>query len=150
VDCGAAGTCADGACQCAPVAGEIGLCDNQCIDLSSDSEHCGDCGTVCGDAAPYCVDGECSECAMCGDACFDLQLSEQHCGTCERACTAGQQCIDGVCRSGSCERDCPDGTPVCCGDGDGFCTSLETDVEDCGACGVHCGGEVVCVAGHCL
>ena len=80
----------------------------------------------------------------------DLQLSEQHCGTCERACTAGQQCIDGVCRSGSCERDCPDGTPVCCGDGDGFCTSLETDVEDCGACGVHCGGEVVCVAGHCL
>src|SRR4029079_3615691 len=41
---------------------------------------------------------------------------------------------------------CPGGTPTCC---DGECKNIQTDVENCGACGHACAPHQMCVRGRC-
>ncbi|UJR78695.1 MopE-related protein [Sandaracinus amylolyticus] len=74
----------DGSCDCstapgvAPCAAGQTCCAGGCVDLQSDMENCGYCGTTCTQSADRCTAGEC------------------HCGT-------GPVCdLDYVCTGGSC------------------------------------------------
>jgi len=76
-------------------------CEDECVDLQSDPEHCGSCGTAC-EGEELCSLGECSSsCAdgleACGQACADLSSDILNCGGCGEACQTGQTCEDGAC-----------------------------------------------------
>jgi len=77
------------------------LCGDACVDLQTDSAHCGACEHACPTGA-RCSDGEC-QCApgysLCEGECVDTALSSRHCGQCDQACEAGEGCFSGKCAS---------------------------------------------------
>lgn len=115
LNCGACGNlcttgpCVDGMCtstvDCEPGFTE---CWGQCVDLQTDTFHCGTCFIQCaGEAGPgessigVCVAGECQvtclpDYTMCGERCFDLSSDPANCGACGAACASGS-CVDGTC-----------------------------------------------------
>lgn len=78
----------------------LSLCCGRCVDLSSDPQNCGSCGTSCG--ACICTSGFCEGppgltfCSGTG-ACANLRTDPSNCGLCGHACVAGQRCVSGVC-----------------------------------------------------
>jgi len=54
--CPTGATCVAGACKCPGFAPDV--CDNKCVDLKVDPDHCGVCTTVC-DASATCVASAC-------------------------------------------------------------------------------------------
>jgi ferredoxin len=100
----AQGTCDEGLTEC----------DGVCVDLSSDLNNCGACGSVCptGLVGVACYQGECVR-TSCPAAlpdycypddpnptfdhhCFDLTTDPNNCGSCGNVCASGE-CIDGTC-----------------------------------------------------
>ncbi len=78
-------------------------CNNQCVDIRTDSKNCGYCGTAC-PSGKYCLNGICVlTCSAgqtsCPGGCFNLQTDADHCGTCNNNCPAGLLCKEGECRS---------------------------------------------------
>jgi hypothetical protein len=81
------------------------LCDNQCVDESSNPDHCGGCGIKCESTA--CVGGVC-DChidgqtcggglSCCPAGCVDTGSDPNNCGQCLHACAEQQGCYSGVC-----------------------------------------------------
>jgi hypothetical protein len=72
-----------------------------CIDLQTDSRHCGACDAACA-AGQVCVVGVCEGCAQgsdsCGGSCVDLQTDSANCGACGTVCGGGQSCVAGECQ----------------------------------------------------
>lgn len=76
-------------------------CDGQCVDLSSDWQHCGGCDVMCYEGS--CSDGTCVMEVVCppnltgcfGD-CVDIYSDPYNCGGC------GNYCETGVCSGGGC------------------------------------------------
>ncbi len=152
-------TTADGACTTGDT-----MCSGTCVDLSSDSKHCGNCSNAC--AAPLaCVQGKC-ECTSptigcageggTGDAslvCIDPQDDKNNCGSCGNACEdAGQNalpgCIDGGCGINSCLGGYGDCNKVA---SDGCESTLGSDKNNCGTCGLVCdAGAPACIDGGCV
>ena len=70
-----------------------------CTDLSTDSQNCGSCNTVCPTgttcAASQCACSDATK-TYCGSACVDLQKDPNHCGACSNQC-ANAHCTAGVC-----------------------------------------------------
>ncbi len=113
-------------------------CFGRCVDLSSDTYHCGACGRDCtGIPNPgyssigQCVDGQCQpvclpDADICGDQCTDFSIDPWHCGGCDVRCAgAGESlCCGGRCVSEfSAERFCdfcgqPGGWPQGCAPGE--------------------------------
>ena len=130
-----------------------------CTDVQADPLHCGACGVACG-AGTVCSAGECvlscvptqQACPGTGGTgyCADLSQDPNNCGACGVACPAGQACAVAAGQTtASCR--CPTGQPDACGAGAGaFCTNVQVDPLDCGACGVACGAGTVCSAGACV
>ncbi|MAC25698.1 MAG: hypothetical protein CMH59_04345, partial [Myxococcales bacterium] len=60
-------------------------CSGECVDVGSDPDHCGACGTSCG-AGEVCSEGSCGlSCGgatptLCGDRCVDTTSDRNHCG----------------------------------------------------------------------
>lgn len=135
-------------------------CGRTCVDVSSESAHCGGCGQSC-DAAASCEDGGC----VCGgvacgedDACCDIagapactaiEENPQHCGACGNACGDNQICQGGLCL---CENgdgvyeQCREGESCCPGLG---CRALGSDANSCGTCGLVCNPGELCDKGVC-
>jgi hypothetical protein len=94
--------CIDGACEC-----RSGLvrCGDECVDVSSDDDHCGMCGRECDDdgGSPFCRAGTCaSDCgalALCDEECIDLASDPLNCGVCDRECHPSQVCVSGECET---------------------------------------------------
>jgi hypothetical protein len=147
--CGDGLSCEDGTCVCYGIGGHLPiecLVDEACcVDAATglplcvnleigrletddyeNTNHCGSCGTVCGDFA--CRSGEC---------CY-LYDPEEH--TYEEGCPTPDDELPEGC-GGSCG---PGGT--CCED---RCVNTETDEKHCGACGQSCGLGAVCIDGGC-
>jgi streptogramin lyase len=125
-------------------AGASTICGTVCVNLQTESRHCGTCGRACA-ANELCQAGACVlNCPagqrQCGSACIDLQSDRAHCGTCDVACASGQ-----VCSGGACQTSCAMGTTSC----SGSCRDLQTDRANCGACGTACAAGQVCSAGSC-
>ena len=103
------GPCVDGTCS-STVECEIGFteCWGTCVDLQTDTFHCGTCFIACaGEAGPgessigECVAGVCQlTClqgyTMCDDGCRDLSADPSNCGACGNLCTSAA-CLDGIC-----------------------------------------------------
>jgi hypothetical protein len=81
-----------------PCALGCSMCSGACVDLTSDSNNCGGCGTIC-NATFTCQSGMCA-CppgqTSCSGVCIDLQSNATHCGSCTNACEGG------VCSAGAC------------------------------------------------
>lgn len=74
-------------------------CDDRCVDVLSDPDHCGSCGFSCNDTAT-CINGMC-KCAdgniRCDGRCVDPTSNDDHCFKCGNACPDGQMCENSVC-----------------------------------------------------
>lgn len=87
-------------CKCQP---GLEACGTACVDTTSSAANCGGCDIVCGQEAPYCSAGACSEsCAegltACGNDCVpDTNSNPYHCGSCNNVCEAGLACVSGTC-----------------------------------------------------
>lgn len=125
-------------------------CGDQCVDLETNPDFCGDCETQCPapqSSVPICVEGNCDfSCAAsglerCGDACVDTQTSASSCGDCSTTCSPGEVCADG-----QCVLDCPAGTTQCGND----CVDLNSNHSTCGSCDNACNaGSEICIDGQC-
>jgi hypothetical protein len=117
--------CVAGSCECV---GGGGLCDGACVDVQSDPQNCGDCGTTCG-PDKVCWIGVCADtCGVeltdCGGACVDTDSNPDHCGVCNNTCGGGNSCDGGGC-------GCP-------GDGVSFTVEVEPVlVDNCTGMGCH-------------
>ena len=157
-------TCTAGACgiACAPGFAD---CDQQATDgceinTQTDGANCGGCGIACQDHET-CQSGVCST-AVCqpgfadcnkvpADGCeVDTTSDTANCGGCGMACSfanavaqcSGGTCAMTVCSSGfaDCNQNPSDGCEI----------NTQTDVHDCGGCGVVCSAPGTCNAGQCV
>jgi hypothetical protein len=115
-------------------------CGGACVDVRSNPENCGSCGTVCAPGL-FCSLGACSgSCAStltpCGAACVNLTSDVLNCGTCGMQCGSGQTCSNGTC---TCTGQ------VCAG----LCVDVLTNGSHCGGCGIVCAGGLTCSGGIC-
>jgi hypothetical protein len=144
-----------------------------CFDTLTDPRNCGDCWIAC-NADEVCDNGVCSPSAVvrypptgvidcgqgltdCGGQCTDTYTDSLHCGGCWIVCTGAQLCDNGVCRTSaevlaaSCAAQ---GLADCVG-GDVYggvsdCVDLNSDRNNCGACGITCYEGYACVNGACV
>jgi hypothetical protein len=114
------------------------------FDLNSDAT-CGACDVRCSAATEEC----------CGGTCIDQSSLEddiQNCGACGNTCGEGQYCCQGDCLTKAtpmmmaCDCAISCGSLSCCG---AMCRDLQTNKDNCGACGLKCGPGKTCVAGVC-
>ncbi|MBL9028521.1 MAG: hypothetical protein JNL21_40390 [Myxococcales bacterium] len=116
-----------------------------CYPTQTDIQHCGSCTNSCG-SNEVCNGGQC-ECAGGLHAC-PLQMgcfsdtSTSHCGPTCAQCGANEACVDGSC-------ECLPGLTDC----NGVCLNLQTNGDNCGACGNTCSTAAFpgasCSSGHC-
>lgn len=79
-------------------------CGEDCVDLATDIDNCGECGRRCG-RGTACVDAECvcfqANRTWCGAGeCVDTQNDTKHCGECGNVCPAAHYCDQGECIDG--------------------------------------------------
>ncbi|MBI5546924.1 MAG: hypothetical protein HY901_23830 [Deltaproteobacteria bacterium] len=121
-------------------------CDEVCVDLANDPDHCGACARSCPHGAA-CSQRSC-ECPSdkpdtCGNTCVDLKADAHHCGTC------GHQCGLGACSAGACACDATPATVHQCAGASPECVDVSKDPLHCGDCSVACGGGKTCTASSC-
>jgi hypothetical protein len=139
--------------------------DDGCeTDVLSDTNNCGVCGNVCPAGDP-CIEGKCG-CPpgkiVCDGECVDPLTDDQNCGSCGNSCYEGEHpdkcvpfppntyygCKQGTCGmkcfgpSADCNNDLP--TAKCSSDG---CEiwNIETDLNNCGGCGIKCAPGEECI-----
>jgi hypothetical protein len=117
------------------------LCAGQCVDTTSDPNNCGACGDVC-PAGDTCIMGQCSGCNAVTCPPPGVCMGEVCTGGCNpmtclppNACVNGSECL--LCTAPG----------AICG---GECANLETDPNNCGACGNACPAGDVCGMGACV
>src|SRR5262249_42041806 len=103
-------------------------CGNQCVDLASDFNNCGECNHTC-IGGTVCIQGQCTgQCAtrltLCGVACVDTHSDHAHCGDCATSCKG-----DEVCSAGKCAVACGEGLTGC----SGACIDVGIDSDNCGS-----------------
>jgi hypothetical protein len=154
-NCGACGnSCQGGEC-----------CSGSCADLSQDVQNCGACGLRCESGVP-CLNGSCGcppGTLPCPAGCVNPADDPMNCGDCGIVCEPGLICLGGACYcpdgSEPCGRQCCDpGTEMCSGLQcvplcpytmcPGGCYDLTSDPNNCGNCGLSCGG-LTCCSGVC-
>ena len=114
--------------------------------LLGDCNPCAGKGGTCSTARPCCRQNRTT---CCNDRCVDTRTNSNHCGRCGRVCRRGSYCSNSKC--------CPDGTVnrkgLCCPFTDqncnGECTNLQSDRNNCGACGRKCADNNICSKGKC-
>jgi hypothetical protein len=98
------------------------MCGDTCVDVMSDQNNCGACGTVCGDTE-RCTAGACTAVQFpacpagqtdCSGTCADTMVDANHCGTCDNACGPAAACYSGACETRVWEvlADSPVGLPM--------------------------------------
>jgi hypothetical protein len=165
--------CSGGACLLASCTGNFADCDGQynngCeSNRTSDASNCSACGNVCPsppNASPVCMASTCGI-----GACYagwgncdgnaangceqDLVSSLLNCGSCGRACAAvangSYACVSSACTITGCNGGFADCNRTY---GDGCEVNLQTNVSNCGACGLTCSfanGTGACSGGNCV
>ena len=75
------------------------ICNDQCVDLTSDPENCGDCNILC--SSGVCTNSKCLVCAaeeaVCDQQCVNTATDPDNCGACAIPCASG------LCSNGQCE-----------------------------------------------
>ena len=112
----------------------------ECVDINSDGQNCGACGTVCA-TGETCQSGVCIATATCSDGIQNQDETDVDCGgSCPNTCPEGQSCLtDADCTTAFCNQttlicEQPPCVPVTCQDV-GFV---------CGEINDGCGNTLVC------
>ncbi len=74
------------------------LCGGDCVDITSSTDHCGDCDQPCAPTA-LCEESAChcpGNQLDCGEVCLDVQSDDSNCGGCGHDCQGGT-CANGLC-----------------------------------------------------
>jgi len=71
-----------------PVKGDV-RCDGTCVNLSTSTTNCGECGKVCKSLAPTCCKG----------GCVNTMTDNNNCGSCGHKCMFGITCVAGSCKT---------------------------------------------------
>lgn len=155
--------CVDGKCtgQCQ---GDDVDCGGDCVDINSDTNHCGECNNVCsylnaealcvvGDQGPECQMGTCTEgYADCDGAttlgCETVLGTIENCGGCASAnaafacvfANASAMCNGGVCAMGQCD----EGYHDCNAENSDGCEQVLGSDDHCAACDNACGANAAC------
>lgn len=126
-------------------------CNGTCVNTATDNNNCGSCATSCG-TGRTCLAGAC-QCTVgltsCIGSCVNTQTNPLNCGGCGIVCGSNHStpaCTAGTCTIASCSpgwADC-DANP-----NDGCEVNIQTDVSNCGACGIQCPNGHSCIAGAC-
>jgi len=157
-----AGVCTPNAnCNGGPVCTGVNqCCAAGCTNIDTDTSNCGSCGNACG-AGAMCLGGVCQippSChggpvctgteTCCGQGCTDTTTDPINCGACNSPCPTGNACVGGVCKAPTTCNGGPACATVdtCCPSG---CINTTNDANNCGGCGVICGGGEPCVDGVC-
>ncbi len=164
----ATGTCSTGSCVLGACAAGYQNCDgdpsNGCeADVASSTTSCGACGRAC--VAPNgvsgCTAGVCGLLACnpgwanCNTVATDgcevaLGTDVLNCGVCGHACPGGGPNTAATCMASTCGLACRPGFGDCdTSTANGCETVLQSDVANCGACGVTCGTGLTCSGGAC-
>ena len=157
-------------------------CQTECTgsngcETTMNADNCGACGRRCGpgfrcsqvtqpggttlDCVPdgtSCPAGQmsCYLAQPAGLACVDIQNDPLHCGGCLTSCIRADDDVNHIaatCQKGICLRECKPGFADCDGLPYNGCeANLNTDVKNCGGCGITCeyGLGQPCVSGQCL
>ncbi|MCP3165001.1 MXAN_6577-like cysteine-rich protein [Myxococcus qinghaiensis] len=124
----------------------LSRCGDTCVDLTSESANCGECGNTCG-TGQLCAQSACrcqQGATACGGACVDTQSSPEHCGGC--AGEGGKVCQPfEVCMNGDCQGSCAGGMLQC----SNGCINPAVSNLHCGACDNACGDARSCRGGVC-
>jgi hypothetical protein len=154
--CGTGNVCSGG--MCTLTCGSLSKCSPSmaspyCANLSTDNANCGTCGNACA-AGQSCMTGVCmATCSgsetVCGGLCTNTSFDPSNCGTCGTTCSfsqgsagcSGGQCFLTACNSGyaDCNHTQADGCEA----------NTNTDVNNCGSCGLACALGETCQAGVC-
>jgi hypothetical protein len=138
--CALDGTCPNGfdcnaGKQCVPSqqcdTGDVS-CGGSCVDVSTDSSNCGQCGVTCA-ATQSC----------CNYVCVEVSSDSENCGSCGNKCLGGakgQTCLNSVCT-------CMTGETLC--SSAGGCIDTATNENNCGACQKVCSTNEGCTGGKC-
>lgn len=119
------------------------VCGDSCVELGTDPQNCGTCGTSCGPnqkcSNGACISGSCpAGKTACGGACVDLQSDAANCGSCGTACDLAN--TGKVCDLGVCTADCTLPRERC----GATCVDISQDPLNCGKCGNVCAKGEVC------
>ncbi|HMJ13311.1 MAG TPA: hypothetical protein VK524_17945 [Polyangiaceae bacterium] len=136
--------------DCAGCSGHC--CDGQCIDVDTNTSHCGECGKGCPGTA--CLGGHCvNQCLLMFLDCdknvatgceANASTDSENCGSCGIACG-----FDATCSGGTCQ--CPADTANCDGQTTNGCEAdLSSDKANCGACRQNCGTNQYCSMKQCV
>lgn len=152
--CQAGSICSAGSCRTSCPLPTPLSCYGGCVDPDINIQHCGTCGNTC-PLGGTCDKGTCT-CpggrTSCAGLCVDTDQDRLNCGTCGNVCPADEVCMLGTCSKctssltkcgGTC---CPE-AQNCCGN---TCHNLQTDRENCGACGNKCNQGESCCGGQCV
>ncbi len=130
------------------------LCEEVCRTVTSDVEHCGDCGLRCPEGA-YCAEGFCVGdglepfCGfpglLCDGVCINPNIDPAHCGGCGLRCPAESMCNGGVCTSDPGGDICSPRETLC----EAICVDTSADPNNCGVCGNACPSGQPCIEGAC-
>jgi len=157
-DCKDIQSCEGGRCLCPD---NKRLCQKRCIDLQTQSQHCGKCNRSCKNGE-WCALGQCiPKCTsptpdQCKAGCVDLKTDANHCGKCNKNCRVGERCVKGKCNpcpvsSPKCGEHCCPKSFQCCKNKKGrkTCTPIQLDSQNCGKCGNICPKAQSCCSGQC-
>lgn len=129
------------------------LCQETCVVLAENVEHCGECDRAC-PSGFLCRDGECG-CPhdICSGECVDISESLEYCGGCDSPCSTQIPDAEVHCSDGQCVVECSEYGRTPCAE-QGLCADLDSDPQNCGACGEECpdnisGAKSVCISGEC-
>ncbi|RMD67084.1 hypothetical protein D6817_02580 [Candidatus Pacearchaeota archaeon] len=124
------------------------ICNDRCVNIQTDNQHCGRCYHECY-GGKICVNGQC-QCpegqTYCIYECVDTGTDPNNCGSCGNNCVLitgmGSICVNGQCQ-------CPSGL-TSCGSVIKSCVDLQNDRFNCGACGNICSLHKTCQQGSCV
>ena len=136
------GNCVDGCSVTHPCANGLSCCNQSCTDPTSDAQNCGACGMACKGGW-----------LCCSSTCFNPANDAMNCGGCGVGCAVGHgkpACLARSCAVGTCDAGWADCNGVY---RDGCETHVDTNVNNCGACGNACGfphAFPACAGGACV
>jgi putative metal-binding protein/stigma-specific protein Stig1 len=121
-------------------------CSGSCFDLQIDSNHCGTCGNACS-ASETCSSSVCISTDVDGDGYDSIAFGGLDCNDADVSINpdADEICDDIDNNCNSITDGNYDGTPD--GNLDSF---VESDVNNCGACGLTCASWELCGSGSCF
>lgn len=147
--CSAAGAAPTCVASCPP--GQT-KCGDQCVDTATNPSNCGACGTKCAtppNGLATCANNTCdftckANFHACGTECAPDDDATR-CGATCKACTAPANGT-ATC-NGACGFTCGGGLTACVAQN--ACANLNTDKNNCGACGKACQIATACSTGSC-